>query len=186
MKEFPTLTTQRLILNLPKENDLEDIVLQLNITSEFSENTLNIPFPYKKEDAEFWIKEIVRRGFENETNYTFAIRNIESLKLIGGIGIHTDRKHQKAEVGYWLGKDFWNKGYVSESLKAIIKFGFLNLGLNKIYATHYPHNPASGKVMQKCGMRKEAEMKQEFFKNGKFLDIIRYSILKEDFQNFQQ
>lgn len=87
-------------------------------------------------------------------------------------------------MGYWLAKEFWNRGYISEALPEILKFGFENFELHKIYATHYPHNPASGKVMEKCGMKKEAVLKDEILKKGKFKDLIRYFILKEDFQNF--
>ena len=65
------------------------------------------------------------------------------------------------------------------------RFGFQDLGLNKIYATHFPHNPASGKIMQNCGMKLEATLKQEYFKNGKPLDVLKYSVLKQDFVNLE-
>ena len=182
---FPTLKTKRLILNHPTENDLEDLIQHLNSDKVFSENTLNIPFPYQKPHAEFFLNELVNKGFEEKTNFTFAIREKENPQLIGAIGIHLDKNHQKAEIGYWLGKEFWNKGYISESLLEILKFAFQELKLNKIYATHFPHNPASGRIMQKCGMNLEAVLKQEYFKNGNSIDVFRYSILKEDFINLE-
>ena len=166
--DFPTLETKRLILNQPTESDLEDLSFHLNQTSEFAENTLNIPHPYLEEDGRFWIEEIVNKGFESKTNFTFAIREKENLKLIGGIGIHTDRGFNKAEAGYWLGKDFWNKGYVSEALEEILRFGFEHLNLNKIYATHFPHNPASGNVMQKVGMQQEGVLRQDVLKGNNY------------------
>ncbi len=177
MNNFPTLYTERLILNQPKKSDIEDLIFLLNETSEFYENTITFPYPYKKENAEFWIK-MSENGFENKDHYVFAIRDKENLKIIGGIGLHGISIHQKAEIGYWIAKDFWNKGITTEALKEIIHFGFKSLKLNKLYASHYPHNPASGKVMEKCGMIYEARLNQEYFKNGKFLDVIRYSIFK--------
>ena len=185
MTNFPTLETERLILNRPTENDLGDLILHLNSDNVFSENTLNIPFPYQNENAEFWIHELVNKGFEEKKNFTFAIREKENPKLIGAIGIHLDKVHLKAEIGYWIGKEFWNKGFVTEAVREIIRFGFQDLGLNKIYATHFPHNPASGKIMQNCGMKLEATLKQEYFKNGKPLDVLKYSILKQDFVNLE-
>ena len=185
MTNFPTLETERLILNRPTENDLGDLILHLNSDNVFSENTLNIPFPYQNENAEFWIHELVNKGFEEKKNFTFAIREKENPKLIGAIGIHLDKVHLKAEIGYWIGKEFWNKGFVTEAVREIIRFGFQDLGLNKIYATHFPHNPASGKIMQNCGMKLEATLKQEYFKNGKPIDVLKYSILKQDFVNLE-
>ena len=102
---------------------------------------------------------------------------------MGLIGIHHwDKTNQKAEIGYWLGKEFWNKGYVTEAMAEVLAFGFKVLNLNKMFANFFPHNPASGRVMEKSGMKQEAVLKQEIYKNGKFLDFVRYSILKKDFK----
>ena len=92
-----------------------------------------------------------------------------------------DFANRKAEIGYWLGKSFWNKGYVSEALQRILQFGFEELHLNKIYASHFPHNPASGKVLQKNGFEFEGILKQEVLKNGQFLDLHRYAIFQEKY-----
>ena len=73
---------------------------------------------------------------------------------MGLIGIHHwDKANQKAEIGYWLGKEFWNKGYVTEAMAEVLAFGFKVLNLNKMFANFFPHNPASGRVMEKSGMR---------------------------------
>ena len=103
-------------------------------------------------------------------------------KLIGTIGLHLNKEHQKAELGYWLGKNFWRKGYLTEALKAVLEFGFKELNLNKIYATHFLFNPNSGKVMLKAGMKFEGLQKQEYLQHGEFLDVNRYSLLKQDFK----
>ncbi|KMQ70772.1 GNAT family N-acetyltransferase [Chryseobacterium koreense] len=178
LQKFPELQTARLILNRPVQSDLDDLVHHLNSDSAFSENTLNIPFPYKREHAEFFLNELVDKGFASRNNFTFAIREKGNPRLIGAIGIHPEKNHHKAEVGYWLAKEFWNNGYVSEALNEIIRFAFEELQLHKIHASHFPHNPASGRIMQKCGMKLEAHLKKEFFKNGRFIDVYRYSILK--------
>ena len=182
-KEFPVLTTERLILSRPVEGDMQHIIHYLDSDKVYSENTANIPYPYKEADAEFLIHEVVDKGFENETDFVFAIRNKENGLIMGLIGIHHwDKANQKAEIGYWLGKEFWNKGYVTEAMAEVLAFGFKVLNLNKMFANFFPHNPASGRVMEKSGMKQEAVLRQEIYKNGKFLDFVRYSILKEDFK----
>ena len=180
MEIFPEITSERLILDQPLEKDRADLIFYLNETSEFSENTLSMPFPYTNDSADFWFK-MSSEGFENKNAYIFAIRLKETEKIIGGIGLHLTPQHQKAEAGYWIAKDFWNKGYATEALKILLKFGFESLHLNKIYATYFPHNPGSGKIMEKCGMKFEATLKQEYVKNGNFMDVKRYFLLKEDY-----
>ncbi len=178
MTNFPTLTTERLVLSQPIVSDLEDVVFQMNSTSEISENTLTLPFPYREENSHFWFQ-MAEYSFKNNEAFIFGIREKENLKFIGAVGLHLDVANNKAEVGYWLGKSFWNKGYVSEALQKVLKFGFEELNLNKIYASHFHHNPASGKVLEKNGFVFEAELKQEIFKNGKYLDLIRYSVFNK-------
>lgn len=186
MNEFPSLETERLIMNRPNEGDTDSLISFLNESAEFSENTLNIPFPYKNSDAEFFLSKIVDEGFADGSNITFAVRLKEDSLFAGVIGLTIFPEHQKAECGYWIAKSFQNKGYVSEALKKIIAFAFEELNLNKIYATYYPHNPASGKVMEKCGMNYEATFEKEIFKKGRFVDLIRFSLLKKEFQNSQE
>ncbi|WP_288444210.1 GNAT family N-acetyltransferase [uncultured Chryseobacterium sp.] len=175
MEKFPVLQTERLILSQLEEKDIPFIVelLQHRI---FSDLTSNIPYPYVENDARSWV-EMSKEAFENNTGYTFAIRNKE-WQIIGAIGLH-DRDDDKAELGYWIGIPYWNKGYVTEAAKAIIDFGFNELKLNKIFATHFPHNPASGRIMEKAGMEQEAVLIKEVKKDGEYFDLVRYCILKD-------
>ena len=118
MQNFPTFSTARLVLSLPTISDLEDIVFHANSTSEIAENTITFPYPYEEKHAHFWLK-MAEDGFAKKDAYIFAIREKENLKLIGAIGLHLDFANRKAEIGYWLGKSFWNKGYVSEALQKL-------------------------------------------------------------------
>lgn len=172
MKKFPIIETERLILSKLEEKDIPFIVeyLQHRI---YSDLTSNIPYPYTESDARFWLR-MSKDAFENNTGYTFGIRNKEG-HIIGAIGLH-DREDDKAELGYWLGVPYWNKGYVTEAAKAIVDFGFNELGFHKIFATHFIHNPASGRIMEKIGMEQEAVLIQEIKKDGEYFDLVRYSI----------
>lgn len=175
MHNFPKIETERLILSQLKEEDLPFVVdyLQDKI---FSDLTFNIPYPYRQEDAEFWLK-MSKEAFEKGSGFTFAIRDKDE-KIIGAIGLH-DREEGKAELGYWMAKTYWNQGFVTEAAKAVLDFGFKELTFNKIFATHFLHNPASGKIMEKIGMKKEEILHQHIKKDGKYFDIALYSVLKK-------
>ncbi|MBL3550091.1 MULTISPECIES: GNAT family N-acetyltransferase [Chryseobacterium] len=175
MNEFPIIETERLILSQLEEKDIPFITeyLQHRI---YSDLTSNIPYPYTENDAQLWIT-MSKEAFEDHTGYTFGIRNKEG-HIIGAIGLH-DRDDDKAELGYWIAMPYWNKGYVTEAAKAIVHFGFKKLNFNKIFATHLLHNPASGKIMEKIGMEKEAVLKQETKKDGAYFDLVMYSIFND-------
>ncbi|CAH0142044.1 GNAT family N-acetyltransferase [Chryseobacterium sp. Bi04] len=175
MNEFPIIETERLILSQLEEKDIPFITeyLQHRI---FSDLTSNIPYPYTENDAQLWLK-MSKEAFEDHTGYTFGIRNKEG-HIIGAIGLH-DRDDDKAELGYWIGMSYWNKGYVTEAAKAIVHFGFKELKFNKIFATHLYQNPASGKIMEKIGMEKEAVLKQDVKKGGEYFDLVMYSIFND-------
>ncbi|MDR6371291.1 RimJ/RimL family protein N-acetyltransferase [Chryseobacterium bernardetii] len=176
MNKFPVIETERLVLSQLEERDIPFIVeyLQHRI---FSDLTSNIPYPYVENDARSWVK-MSKEAFDNNAGYTFAIRNKED-QIIGAIGLH-DRDDDKAELGYWIGIPYWNKGYVTEAAEAIVNFGLNEMKFNKIFATHFLHNPASGRIMEKIGMEQEAILKQEMKKDGEYFDIVRYCILKTD------
>ncbi|SHL69070.1 Protein N-acetyltransferase, RimJ/RimL family [Chryseobacterium carnipullorum] len=174
LKEFPKIETERLILSELREEDIPLVTLYLQ-NKIFSDLTSNIPYPYTREHSEIWIK-MSRESFENNTGYTFAIRDKEG-QMIGAIGLH-DREDDKAELGYWMGRSFWNKGYITEAALALIEFGFRELEVNKIYATYFLHNPASGRIMEKIGMKEEALLKQHLKKNGEYFDVMMYSVFK--------
>lgn len=87
-------------------------------------------------------------------------------------------------IGYCYGEKYWNKGYATEALKCVIKFLFEEVGVNTIYAEYLHNNPASGKVMQKVGMKYEGVLRSRIIdKDGLRNDLISYSILKDEYFN---
>lgn len=114
--------------------------------------------------------------------YNWAIQLKESDEVIGRIrGWHPNDNVSQVEIVYELGKKWWNKGYMTESVKELIRFFFLDVGLNRIYANHASANPASGKVMQKCGMIYEGTMRQACKCNNGLFNQVNYAILAEDY-----
>ncbi|PIQ14876.1 MAG: GNAT family N-acetyltransferase [Flavobacteriales bacterium CG18_big_fil_WC_8_21_14_2_50_32_9] len=182
MHPFPIITTKKLILRKIEENDIPTI-LELMKEKAISEVTLNIPFPYSENDARFWIN-MARKGFENKNQYIFGIEDTATNNFIGGIDLAIEPNFDRAEVGYWLGKPYWNKGYCSDALATIINFGFEQLNLNKIFGVHIFENPASGKVMQKCGMQKEGELIDHIKKGDTYFSYVQYGITKNLWKSY--
>jgi ribosomal-protein-alanine N-acetyltransferase len=122
-----------------------------------------------------WLKE-----YESDYTYRWAIVNKETSELIGAIDINSlDKNTQTAQVGYCLSKKYWNKGIMTESLKAVIDFLFSQTDIKKIESWHHVENHASGKVMQKSGMKfKEIRKNGDKDSDGKLYDIAVYEIFK--------
>ncbi|HEY9636577.1 MAG TPA: GNAT family N-acetyltransferase [Coleofasciculaceae cyanobacterium] len=176
--EQPTIQTQRLILRPFTFADAPD-VQRLAGAHEIAATTLMIPHPYEDGMAEEWIK-THPAAFEEGTGVNFAIALRESGELCGAIGLGIDAENNNAELGYWIGKPYWGKGYCTEAARAVVEYGFEVIGLHRIQATHFSHNPASGRVMQKIGMSYEGCRRQHTWKWEKFEDIELYGILKSD------
>ncbi len=118
-----------------------------------------------------------------EVPVPFFQRAVESEGLlIGAVGLRIDDEDQRAELGYWIGKPYWGQGYCTEAAGAVIRFGFEQLGLNRIFAHHFARNPASGRVMQKLGMAHEGRLPQHVKKGDAFEDLELYGIVRETYE----
>lgn len=179
MLKIPELYTQRLILRAFTMRDAP-VVKLLAGAKEIYDTTLNIPHPYPEGAAEVWIGEHARK-YTNGKEVNWAVCEKENNDVIGAIGLIFNFEHEKAETGYWIGLPYWNKGYASEALSAVIEYGFKVLRLNKIFAHYFSRNPASGRVMEKNGMKEEGLLREDIIKDNKFEDIIYCSILRRDY-----
>jgi RimJ/RimL family protein N-acetyltransferase len=180
INQLPKIETERLFLTELKAADIPHIV-RYAANKSISDNTLHIPFPYSEKDAVYWIH-LANQGLRNNTHFIFAIRLKTGDEFIGGIGLTIEQKFFRAEIGYWIAEPFWNQGYTTEATKAMIEFGFHDLGLNKITSSHFEHNPASGKVMVKCGMTKEGELKEHICKSSVFHTLVLYGLRKAEYK----
>lgn len=174
----PVLTTPRLVLRPFVPSDAPD-VQRLAGVAEVADTTLNLPHPYLDGMAESWIATHDQAWHDGE-RATFAITTA-SDGLVGAISLMIAASHRRAEIGYWIGVPWWNRGFATEAAAAILALGFETLGLNRIQATHLTRNPASGRVMQKLGMRFEGVQKEYFLKKDRFEDVARYAMLRTDY-----
>ena len=183
MGKFPVIESNRLRLRRITAADIPDIIKYAN-NPKISRTTLNVPFPYREKDAIGWIN-MANQGFEDQSRYIFAIALLSNNEFIGGIGLRVNGRFNHAELGFWIGEPFWNNGYVTEAAAEVLKFGFEEIGLHKIFATHLVDNPASGKVMIKNGMIKEGVLVDHIEKEGKYLTLIQYRLTKNEFYSFK-
>ncbi|RMI03480.1 MAG: N-acetyltransferase, partial [Calditrichaeota bacterium] len=107
--------------------------------------------PYPDGLAEEWIASH-SRNWKERTGLTYAIVEKTSGELIGAIGF-VELTDSTGELGYWIGEPYWGNGYCTEAARKLVEFGIQELTLKKIYATYLSSNPASGKVMEKLGMK---------------------------------
>jgi ribosomal-protein-alanine N-acetyltransferase len=179
MKQQPILRTQHLILR-PFEISDADTVQELAGDIHIADTTLNIPHPYEDGMAEVFIAEVKQR-YEDEVSFESAIELTTLNRLIGAIGlINISKRYQTAELGYWIGKPYWNKGYGSQAAEKIVEFAFSNLGLHKVYACHFKRNKASARLMQKIGMKYEGTFKEHVRKWGLFEDLVYRAIMNPE------
>ena len=176
-----SIITQRLVLRPFALSDSEATKTLANDWDVY-DMTLNLPHPYSKKEAINWIN-THQDQYSKQSNIVFAITLKDTNTLIGAINLAIRKTNSSAEFGYWIGKKYWNNGYCSEALKSILKLGFNQLKLNRIYASHIARNPASGKVMSKNRMIKEGLLKKQIKKGQVFEDLVMYGLLKEDFDS---
>lgn len=176
----PRLQTPRLLLSPLRETDIPLIVRYAG-DPEVSGPTLNIPHPYARADAEGWVS-ASHAGMEAGEQYTLAVRQIVGETLIGAVGLILTPRHARASLGYWLARPFWGQGYTTEAVGEMIRFGFEELGLNKVYATHLIENPASGRVMQKNYMIREGELLEHYKKGDRYRSVLQYRLLRSEYE----
>ena len=112
----------------------------------------------------------------------FAITLRAGGELIGAIGIDVEPEHARAELGYWIGVPYWGRGYATEAAAALVTRAFEVLGLQRVFAYHFTTNPASGRVLQKIGMRHEGTRRKHTRKWDEYPDSECYAILRAEWR----
>jgi RimJ/RimL family protein N-acetyltransferase len=142
----PVLATARLQLRAPQREDAPAIAALAN-DRRIAENTARIPHPYTLADAQGFLRYLE----ESETEIAFAIALADDA-LIGICGLRT-KPRKSPEIGYWLGAPYWGHGYATEAARAVIDHAFEDLGLDRLEAGARVSNPASRRVLEKCGFQ---------------------------------
>ncbi len=177
---FPIIVTKRLVLRPFSLADAKE-VQRLAGNPKIAATTATIPHPYLDGMAEDWISKHAD-WFAKGDSVNWAIEHKTEKKLVGCVSIMINKANRRAEIGYWVAEEYWNKGYCTEAAIEAIRYGFQRMNLNKITARHVKGNPASGKVMLKMGMEQEGLLKQDSFRNGNYEDMVVYGLLAKDFK----
>lgn len=136
------------------------------------------PYPYRRRHAERWLG--LALGQSVESHFAIATRK----ELIGGIGfqIQDDVYRKSAEIGYWIGEPYWGRGIATLAVARITRYAFSHFSLARLYAHVFEGNPASERVLQKCGYVHEGTMRKSVYKERRYRDQRIYAILREDWK----
>ena len=180
MKHFGTETikTERLTL---RRFEVTDADMMFNNWASDDEVTRYMRWQsYKSVDEAKTTLQTWVENYENDNYYHWGIC-LENNVMIGSIGVYIDSEHDhRAGLGYCIGRNWWNKGYMSEAVKAVIDYMYTNTDVQRLEAFHAIENPASGRVMHKAGMEWEGLARSKFkSRTGNFEDSDEYGITRE-------
>ncbi|RSI77105.1 GNAT family N-acetyltransferase [Streptococcus oralis] len=176
--KYPTIETERLLL---RPVTLDDAEAMFEYASDRENTRYTFPTNQSLEEtknniAQFYLANPLGRwGIELKSNGQF----------IGTIDLHKiDPILKKAAIGYIINKKYWNQGLTTEANRAVIELAFEKIGMNKLSALHDKDNPASGKVMEKSGMRfshEEPYARMDNKEPGRMITRVYYVLTKEDY-----
>lgn len=160
------------MIELVKYSDKHiDSLLKLLNNKNVTKWLLKTPEPYTYEDADFWIKFCLDSEYEDK-QYNFAIEL--DGELIGGIGLVRLFEHS-CELGYWLGEEYWGRGYMDTVIKKILKFGFMELKLSRIFAYVFENNTRSERLLIKNRFQYEGYLKKWHIKDEQIINAKLYA-----------
>ena len=174
----PTLECERLRLRPFSHSDAPTVEALL-MDPAIARGTIAIPHPYPAGAALPWIAthaESWREGKEG----TWAVTRRAGGALVGALSLRLAAAHLRGEIGYWVSRDEWGRGYATEAVRRSITFAFDELALHRVQAHHFVENPASGRVMKRAGMRAEGTRRGAVFREGVPRDVVEYAILRTD------
>jgi ribosomal-protein-alanine N-acetyltransferase len=177
MRVEVNLETERLRIRAYSEADIAELVPLIG-AREVAATTGRIPHPYTVEDAREFLAKI-----DGDREVRLAVTLRDNGRLIGRVGLRLGEQHHQAELGYWLGVPYWGKGYGTEAAREMLRYGFEDLKLHRIFATHFSSNLASGRILRKLGMRHEGCQREHFRKWDRFVDLELYGMLHGEWEN---
>ncbi|MEP7267161.1 MAG: GNAT family protein [Saprospiraceae bacterium] len=158
-----------------QESDRNDLILYANNKNIFDNLRDLMPFPYHKKDFESFYKLI--QDEEPVKNFAIAYNH----QFCGMIGLHLqqDVYRKTAEIGYWIGEPFWNKGIGTGAVGLIVRYGLDSFDINRIHAGVFEYNKASMRVLEKNGFELEGIARKAIFKNGKVWNEHRFALVAD-------
>jgi [ribosomal protein S5]-alanine N-acetyltransferase len=180
MTTDPTLETARLRLRPFEMTDAPAIQMLLN-DPEVVGNMPDETLPFTLEDAEMLVTTSHAATAEGMA-YVFAVVRQSNDDLVGYCDLELQPDHQRGEIAYWIGRPYWWQGYATEAAKRVVRFGFEELNLNRVYAHVLQRNTASARVLQKAGLQYEGTQRHAVRQDDGFEDLDFYGQIRADYQ----
>nr|MCR4876236.1 GNAT family N-acetyltransferase [Clostridiales bacterium] len=180
-RNLPTLETPRLTLRKLRMRDAED-VYSWSRDPDVARYVLWTAHQNVRETRDYirYVRSLYRRGLPS----SWGIELKETGRVIGTMGVMAwIPEYRVAEVGYSLGKKWWRQGYAAEALSALMDLMFDEMRINRVEGQCDVRNPASGRVMEKCGMRREGLLRQRVRNKGETVDVLLYAAIAADREN---
>jgi RimJ/RimL family protein N-acetyltransferase len=170
----PVLALERCTLRPWRAEDAQSLALHANDREVWRNMRDAFPHPYTLADAHRWLA--MARDMQPTT---FLAIEVDGA-AVGGIGIspQTDVNRRSGEIGYWLGRSFWNRGITTEAVRAITEDAFTRLDLVRVFTGIFAWNAASQRVLEKCGYEREGVQRRAAFKDGSLVDCVLYARLR--------
>lgn len=175
--QLPSLTTARLLLRAFGPIDAE-VVTALAGDAAVSRYLVQVPHPYPRPLADAWIASHADAWAHGSP--TWAIARRRDRRVIGTVSLRWMPRHDRAELGYWLGRRFWGRGYGREAAAAAVDFAFDQLAARRVYAQHLGGNDRSAAVLRAIGMTPEGVRRDHIKKGGAYHDLHGYAITRPD------
>ena len=167
---------QDFVLSVGFQPSDKPAIVRLANDWEVAKNMRNVfPHPYTEADADAWFVELAKR--DPLTNFVIAVDD----QFAGGVGLYlrSDVHYRSAEIGYWLGRDYWGRGIGTAAVRAFTRYAFAAHDLLRIYAGVFSSNPASMRVLEKAGYVREGVLRKSVVKDGHVLDMVMYAMTDE-------
>jgi len=173
------LETERLILRPLQAGD-EAAITRHAGDRRIAAGKPGIPHPLPQDWARRYIDHH-RQAIAAREDFCLALTRRPDPKLIGVINLYPQSANG-GQVGFWTGLPWWGQGYMTEALRAVLRFAFQDLDLPRVHASHFRSSPAAGRVMQKAGMRREGCLRQHLLRDGQAQDLVFHGMLRADFE----
>ena len=158
-----------------RRRDRDSLVYHANNRKVWINLRNRFPYPYTNADAENFFSIVV--GREPETSFAIEVNG----KAVGGIGFSLleDEEYRSAEIGYWLGEEYWGRGITTEVLIAVTEYAFAQFDLARLYAHVFEWNVASARVLEKAGYEFEGRLRKSVTKDDKTIDRLLYAKVRD-------
>lgn len=170
-----TIRTARFLLRKFEESDLRNVFSGLSHPEVIKYYGVSFSTPEETLEQMKWYTDLEETG----AGRWWAICSAENSEFLGAAGFNNlSKTHRKAELGFWLLPENWGKGIIQETIPQVLEYGFKDLNLHRVEALVETGNSNSAKALLKLGFEKEGLMKDCEIKNGRFISLEIFAMLK--------